>query len=363
MNNGLEMIWAMEHLLNEMRRKENAERENALFQVVRQYLGEYGFANASSENTAAAVQTVSRLRTAQDHDVMYTLQVLSQLFPKLNELNPLEAEKVVNNLVLQVKEVSSKTFRARTRISTLNTILRTAEPGFIENESSQGLSSADLENLVGLRARLHEAEIQEQESYQAWCVSALNLFLEYRNAVDRSRESKQYFNNVDTNRRMYQRNWTEWVGQESLFGELVEVIQSGQARRFGERRLAAESSRTLRLSRRLSDMQDSVSSRLADWNQALEPKVSESLEILIATNGFGLSSSKKVWKSLPTESTEVRDWIQGVLTIWGPLTVADGFAVTCSYKGPKGSSEISFTAMNSQEASSKVIQFMKIAVL
>ena len=363
MNNGLEMIWAMEHLLNEMRRKGNADREYALFEVVKQYLGAYGFANSSSENTTAAVQTVSRLRTAQDHDVMYTLQVLSQLFPKLNEMNPLEAEKVVSELVTQVKEVSSKTFRARTRISTLNTILRTAEPRFLENESGHELSAADYENLVDLRAKVQQQELRDTESYKAWCLSVLNLFLEYRNAIDRVRASKQYFNNIDTNRRMYQRNWSEWVGQESLFGELVEVIESGQARRFGEHRIAAESNRSLRNATRMNRLTNAVNHKIAEWNQSVEPRASETLEILIATNGFGLSSSKKVWQSLPSESTEVRDWIQGVLTIWGPLTLADGFTLTCSYKGVKGSSEISFTAMNAQEASSKVLQFMKIAAL
>jgi len=360
MTKGLDLIWAMEYILREKRQAENRDRDEALAGIVSTHLSQYSFADSAHESTATAVQLISRLRTFSNQDIMYTIQVLSQLFPRLNDMSPYDAEKIIEAMVVEVKAVSSKTFGSRTRLSTLTTILRTAEPGFLETEAEHQISEADYSGLLARRLRVQDAVVENGDDFVLWQANVYDLFLQYRLALDRSRKSKEYFRNTDTNVRMYRRNWFEWTSQPGLLEELLPLVSSGAAGRFGERRIASEQNRQLRNSLR-NPAPVEERQKFVMVGSTSRARSSASLEIVVSTTSFASLVSKKVWQELPSGSDVVRDWIQAVLTIWGSMAVAEGFSVTCIYKSTQGSSEISFNAMNAQEAATKVLQFVQVS--
>ena len=362
MYKGIDLVWAVQFVLNEERRQANEERNALLRSVVAKNFELNPIEDAAQIAKGALV--LQRLRTFSESEMPETMERLCVAFPALDKLfrqNPKDAQGIVLKVVGEIKEASKKTFGLRTGTSVNIAVLKTAEPSYFEENLLQFVE-ADIPMLQESAQRVRDFIVDNEEDFRRWLDLALANFLAFEDAEERARIHKPHFPGMGTAIRTYHRNWDALSKNPELFRNCWNALKSGQAQEYAQERAMMEQRRRDRqgaLVRTSPSMNRRRSA--AVWDHADSGNVAKtSLKVKVETTTLPTPlTAVKDWNAIPSESLVVRDWMEAILGIWGSIATSGGVKVNCAIQGRSGASEIEFIALDADEARTKVMQFVR----
>lgn len=332
MTQGRYYVEAIDLLLDAELHRINQERDEQVVSAIKDLVQPLGI-DPRSRRLAGALRSIRTLRPGEDEE--RRLKVFKDRFVEFRLMGDAELSRLVVRLEERASDIDSTLYSARTRISTISTVMRPLATKWLERWREQLGDNFDYDGAAKRVNDLIQKDVTTDEQLSSWLQDVFDLFNDlviFRKPREESlNPPKRPMGMVgEANLRIYVRNWAEWcqLNHENL-KKRAQQLAEGQV---GTAYLSSY--------RRPVDVRPDYVAPNVQSYQIQQQSTAQGLsyKVTVESTDAGAGEASRSWGSREAVLNEVADWLGIITSLWGESGTMVHVSITTT--GPNGESSI-----------------------